>query len=99
MKISPWRTPVGVVPLLGNSIRGAASLRSLPGFTLALSACLSFLCVYGAVAQSHPRSNWHWRNPLPQGRPLYDVAYGNGIFVAVVGLQTKTTKFHLKGEY
>lgn len=26
---------------------------------------------------------WEWRNPLPQGHSLLDVAYGNGVFVAV----------------
>src|SRR5438128_1248646 len=85
MKISRWRTPVGVVPLLGNSIRGGLSLRPWPGLSLALFACVSLLCVYGAVAQSDPLSNWHWRNPLPQGNDLQGVAYGNGIFVVVGG--------------
>src|SRR6266849_11077125 len=83
MKISRWRTPVGVVPPLGNSIRGGVSLRPLPGISLALFACLSLLCLDEAVAQLDPLSNWHWRNPLPQGNPLYSVAYGNGMFVAV----------------
>ena len=26
---------------------------------------------------------WVWRNPTPQGLSLFDVAYGNGVFVAV----------------
>jgi hypothetical protein len=33
--------------------------------------------------QGDPLDNWHWRNPLPQGNPLYGVTYGNGIYVAV----------------
>lgn len=30
-----------------------------------------------------PLDNWHLRNSLPVGNLLYDVTYGNGIFVAV----------------
>ena len=28
-------------------------------------------------------TNWHWRNPLPQGNTLFGTAYGNGVYVAV----------------
>jgi hypothetical protein len=30
-----------------------------------------------------PLDNWHWRNPLPQGNPLYDIVFGDDRFVAV----------------
>jgi hypothetical protein len=35
------------------------------------------------VLNAHPLNNWHWRSPIPQGNDLSNVAYGNGIFVAV----------------
>ena len=33
------------------------------------------------VAAAFPLDFWHWRNPLPQGNDIVDVAYGNGRFV------------------
>jgi|GEM_PF-1186507 len=32
-----------------------------------------------------PLDAWAWRNPLPQGNPLYAITYGDGQFVAVGG--------------
>ena len=34
-------------------------------------------------AASDPLESWTWRNPLPQGNPLYAVTHGNDTFVAV----------------
>ena len=33
------------------------------------------------VTAAFPLDSWHWRNPLPQGNDIVDVAYGNGRFV------------------
>jgi hypothetical protein len=38
-----------------------------------------------AVTRADPLDAWSWRNPLPQGNPLFAVTYGNGRFVAVGG--------------
>jgi hypothetical protein len=38
------------------------------------------------TARSDALEKWQWRNPLPQGNPLYGVEYGNGKFVAVGAL-------------
>lgn len=43
--------------------------------------CL-LLCLPGFARADHV-DHWHWRNPLPQGKPLYGIAYGSGTFVAV----------------
>lgn len=39
--------------------------------------------VAAAAADDVPVPVWHWRNPLPQGISLSDVAYGNGRWVAL----------------
>jgi hypothetical protein len=35
------------------------------------------------IPRIDPLNNWHWRNPLPHGLDIADVAYGKGTFVAV----------------
>lgn len=42
--------------------------------------CLAFAA---SGATSDPLDTWYWRNPTPQGNPLYGVCYGNNEFVAV----------------
>ncbi|MDF2630756.1 MAG: cell wall/surface repeat protein [Symbiobacteriaceae bacterium] len=37
----------------------------------------------GVAPAAEALPQWHWRNPLPQGRTLMDVAFGNGRWVAV----------------
>ena len=52
---------------------------------------LSFLLIFliavpiniEASSEYDPLDKWHWRNPLPTGNSLQDVAYGNSIYVAV----------------
>ncbi|MBI3413694.1 MAG: hypothetical protein HY043_00005 [Verrucomicrobia bacterium] len=44
---------------------------------------VQFLALQAITAFSQGESGWTWRNPLPQGNDLWDVAYGNGRFVAV----------------
>src|SRR6266536_823707 len=49
------------------------------------------------VAAADPLESWTWRNPLPQGNPLTDVAFGNGTYVAVGPpsmVVTSTDGFH-----
>jgi len=52
-------------------------IRILAGFAL--------LQTIGGVsrAASDPLESWTWRNPLPQGNPLYAVTHGNETYVAV----------------
>jgi hypothetical protein len=50
-----------------------------PGLLLASGLFLH--CVCGTA--SDPLDNWHWRNPLPQGNPLYNVSFCNGTFFAL----------------
>lgn len=43
----------------------------------------SFIILFPRIVTADILDNWHWRNPLPQGNNLIEVAYGNGTFVAV----------------
>jgi hypothetical protein len=52
--------------------------------TLILAVLLFHFLIHSvAPAHSEPIEPWQWRNPLPHGYALSEVAYGNGVFVAV----------------
>jgi uncharacterized repeat protein (TIGR02543 family) len=57
-------------------------MRKLLGFSLLV---ITLLIGIPDFLIADPLDNWHWRNGLPQGNPLRDVAYGNGTFVSVGG--------------
>lgn len=49
-------------------------------------AAATLLCgtvISSLGATSDPLDTWYWRNPTPQGNPLYGVCYGNNEFVAI----------------
>jgi photosystem II stability/assembly factor-like uncharacterized protein len=46
-------------------------------------AVLFALLLPAALWGSSIGNVWEWQNPSPQGNPLYRVAYGNGVYVAV----------------
>jgi hypothetical protein len=53
---------------------------------------ISFLIILiPCFAYADPLDNWHWRNPLPTGNTLHDIAYGNDIFIAVGKIGTIIT--------
>jgi len=76
-------------PLIGTILNPRGSIRRLfgspclPRLSISLLACLCYILSHRAVAEDDPLNNWHWRNPLPQGNILYDVAYGITGFVAI----------------
>ena len=45
---------------------------------LILSAVLSG----PSAIQAHPLKHWHWRNPGPQGNPLYALEFDSSLFIA-----------------
>ncbi len=62
-----------------TSICRAASRLGFPRAALFTVLLLTQLpSAFADFAQS-----WAWRNPMPQGNPLLDIAYGNATFVAV----------------
>lgn len=54
--------------------------RILPCFMIPLLCCIGF---FPGLSGAGDLGNWQWRNPPPQGNVLNEVAYGDGVFVAV----------------
>ena len=56
-------------------------------------SCLLVLCALGGTTKSPAAvlDAWHWRSPLPQGNPLRNVVFANGVYVAVGDLGTILT--------
>jgi hypothetical protein len=48
-----------------------------------LQLCLSFVTGMASPVSADPLDVWQWRNPLPQGRGLFQVVYAQGRYVAV----------------
>jgi hypothetical protein len=65
------------LPSLTTNDSGAYEViaRSLAGESRATNAL--------AVRPANPLDHWHWRRPSPQGSRLYDMAWGDGRYVAV----------------
>ena len=57
-------------------------MKSLPSFCLRPFLLLT-LFLASTLYASNLGEVWDWRNPLPQGNPLYELAHGNDTFVAV----------------
>jgi len=55
------------------------------------SVLLCLLIFLPHILHADPLDNWHWRNPLPTGNPLFGVTYGKGTFVAVGDVGTILT--------
>lgn len=49
----------------------------------AVTALLCGTVISSSGATSDPLDTWYWRNPIPQGNPLYGICYGTDEFVAV----------------
>lgn len=47
--------------------------------------CLASLPQLTLVSTANTLDDWEWVNPKPQGHSLWDVAYGNGMYIAVGG--------------
>jgi len=52
-------------------------------FCLAALLAGNFLSALAQAAWRDPLAQWHWRNPLPQGNPLSNVSFCNGVFFAL----------------
>ncbi len=52
---------------------------------------LALLLLNPMWLQADPLDHWSWRNPSPTGNPLYAIAYGKDLFVAVGRLGTIVT--------
>ena len=48
-------------------------------FAAALTLATNLIC------RADPLDSWAWRNPLPLGEAFESMAYGNGLYAAIVG--------------